>query len=400
MSTTTPRSHIAIAMIIRMAILNLRFKRFRSFITILGITIGIGSIFLLVSFGLGLQQLVQSQIIGNESINTVDITPANSRLLTLTSDNLEQVRAIAHVTDVSGVFVGASKVTIDGSAADLVAYGIDPLYMKLSNIDLIVGEELNQDTADEIIVNSSFLESAGIGDQDSALNKEVELALVSPEGAEKMKKLRIVGVVDSGAGSEVFVATEVFKQAGIETYTQAKAVVDERDSIADVRRSVESLGYETTSPIDTIDQVNEVFRFFNVVLIGLGSIGMVIAVLGMLNTLTVSLLERTKEIALMIAIGARPKDMRRLFTVEAIILSLIGGTIGIVLAVLLGLGVDFVLNQAARDRGVVDGFSLFAYPPLLILTALLAMILIGIVVSFVPARRAARINPIDALRQE
>jgi len=400
MSATTPRSHIAIAMIIRMAILNLRFKRFRSFITILGITIGIGSIFLLVSFGLGLQQLVQSQIIGNESINTVDITPANSRLLTLTSDNLEQVRAIAHVTDVSGVFIGASKVTIDGSAADLVAYGIDPLYMKLSNIDLIVGEELNQDTADEIIVNSSFLESAGIGDQDSALNKEVELALVSPEGAEKMKKLRIVGVVDSGAGSEVFVATEVFKQAGIETYTQAKAVVDERDSIADVRRSVESLGYETTSPIDTIDQVNEVFRFFNVVLIGLGSIGMVIAVLGMLNTLTVSLLERTKEIALMIAIGARPKDMRRLFTVEAIILSLIGGTIGIVLAVLLGLGVDLVLNQAARDRGVVDGFSLFAYPPLLILSALLAMILIGIVVSFVPARRAARINPIDALRQE
>ena len=127
---------------------------------------------------------------------------------------------------------------------------------------------------------------------------------------------------------------------------------------------------------------------------------MVIAVLGMLNTLTVSLLERTKEIALMIALGARPKDMRRLFVVEAVVLSLIGAVIGIAVAMLLGLVVDAVLNQYANGRGIVDHFTLFANPPLLIIGVLLFMVLIGVLVSFVPARRAARINPIEALRQE
>jgi len=397
---TLPRPHIQLRMIVRMALLNLKFKRFRSFITILGIVIGIGSIFMLVSFGLGLQQLVQGEIIGNESINTVDVTPSNSKLLKLTSDNLEQVRSIAHVTDVSGVFVGASKVSINGSSADLVAYGIDPLYMKLSNIAVTAGEPITNEATDQIVVNSSFLTSAGIADPAAAIGKGIELMLTSPDGKATTSKQKIVGVVDSGVGSEVFVAAEVFQQAGIDTFTQAKAVVDERDSISDVRRSIESLGYETSSPVDTLDQVNEVFRFLNIILISLGGVGMVIAILGMLNTLTVSLLERTKEIALMIAIGARPKDMRRLFTVEAIVLSLIGGAVGILLATLLGLAVDFVLNQFASDRGIEDHFSLFAHPPLLIISALLFMVLIGILVSFVPARRAAKINPIEALRQE
>ena len=397
---TTPRVYIQLRMIVRMAISNLKFKRFRTIITILGIVIGIGSIFLLVSFGIGLQQLVQGQIIGNASINTVDVTPSNSKLLKLTSDKLEQIHAIAGVTDVSGVFIGASKVSINGASADLVAYGIDPLYMKLSNISLTTGRAVKDDAPDEIVVNSSFLASAGMTDPSAAINKEVDLTLTSAAGKANKTKQHIVGVVDTGVGSEGFVATETFKRAGIDTYTQAKVVVDDRGNIAAVRRSIESLGYETTSPVDTLDQVNQVFRFLNIILIGLGSVGMVIAVLGMLNTLTVSLLERTKEIALMIALGARPKDMRRLFVVEAVVLSLIGAVIGIVVAMLLGLVVDAVLNQYANGRGIVDHFTLFANPPLLIIGVLLFMVLIGVLVSFVPARRAARINPIEALRQE
>lgn len=130
-------------------------------------------------------------------------------------------------------------------------------------------------------------------------------------------------------------------------------------AFANVRRSIESLGYATSSPIDTLDQVSQVFRFLNIILVGLGSVGMVIAALGMLNTLKVSLLERTQEIALMMAIGARPKDMRHMFTVEAIVLSLIG----ILFATLIGFAIDLILSQYASGRGLVDHFSLFAHPP-------------------------------------
>ncbi|MBC7943234.1 ABC transporter permease [Candidatus Saccharibacteria bacterium] len=394
------RPHIQLRMIVMMAVSNLKFKRFRSFVTILGVVIGIGSIFLLISLGLGLQKLVQNEIIGNQSINTVDITSANSTIIALSPENLKQIKSIEHVTDVSGIYMLASQVTLDGSSVDLVAYGIDSLYLELSNLNLQAGRPLDTSKSDELVINSSLLEAVGIKDIKTAINKQININF-SPEGEGSIdKKMRIVGVIDSGAGSEIFVSQKVFQQSNVVTFTQAKAVIDDRSSIADARHSIEGLGYETTSPVDTLDQINEVFRFFNLVLVGLGSIGMAIAVLGMLNTLTVSLLERTREIALMMAIGARPKDVRRLFTAEAIILSLTGGIFGMLLASGLGYAINLVLNQFAKDRGVVDGFSIFSTPPYLIISTLVFMVLIGVVVSFVPARRASRINPIEALRQE
>ncbi len=392
--------HIQLRMIVKMAVLNLRFKRFRSIVTILGVVIGIGSIFLLISLGLGLQQLVQNEIIGNQSINTVDITSSNSTIITLSPENLKQIKSIEHVTDVSGIYVLASHVTLDGSSVDLVAYGVDSLYLSLSNLNVQTGRPIDPNKTDELVISSSLLEAVGIKDAKTAINKEININF-APEGEGSVdKKMRIVGVINSTTGSEIFVSQKVFQQANVANFTQAKAIVDNRSSIADARRSIESLGYETTSPVDTLDQINEVFRFFNIFLVGLGSIGMVVAVLGMINTLTVSLLERTREIALMIAIGARPKDVQRLFTAEAIILSLTGGVLGMVLASGLGYTINLVLNQFAKDRGVVDGFSIFSSPPLLVIGTLVFMVLIGITVSFVPARRAARINPIEALRQE
>ncbi len=394
------RPHIHLGMVIKMAVLSLRFKRFRSFVTILGVVIGIGSVYLLISLGLGLQQLVQDEIIGNQSINTVDITPANSTIITLSPENLKQIKSIEHVEDVSGIYILASQVTLDGSSIDLIAYGVDSLYLQLSNLILEAGRPIDPAKSNELVINNSLLEAIGIKDFKSAIGKEINVNF-SPEGERSVdKKMRIVGVINSGTGSEIFVSQKVFQETNVANFTQAKAIIDNRSSISNVRRTIESLGYETTSPVDTLDQINEVFRFFNIFLLGFGSIGMVIAVLGMINTLTVSLLERTREIALMLAIGARPKDVQRLFMAEAIILSVTGGILGMLLASGLGYTVNLVLNQFAKERGIVDGFSVFSTPLFLTVCTLVFMVVVGVVVSFIPARRASRINPIEALRQE
>jgi ABC-type antimicrobial peptide transport system permease subunit len=127
---------------------------------------------------------------------------------------------------------------------------------------------------------------------------------------------------------------------------------------------------------------------------------MVVAILGMFNTLTIALLERTKEIGLMIALGARRSDMRKLFIFEAILISFIGSVIGVTIAVIAGKLVNLYINIGAAQRGVADSFELFANPPWVIGSIILGTVIIGIVVVYIPARRAERINPIDALRRE
>ena len=127
---------------------------------------------------------------------------------------------------------------------------------------------------------------------------------------------------------------------------------------------------------------------------------MIVAVLGMFNTLTISLLERTKEIGLMVALGGRHKDMRRLFVIEAMLLSVMGSVIGIAMAIITGMVINVSMNQFARGRGVTDGFDLFATPIWLVMGLIVFMVAIGFIVVLLPARRAQKINPIDALRRE
>ena len=172
------------------------------------------------------------------------------------------------------------------------------------------------------------------------------------------------------------------------------------NQVESLRKQIESLGFETASPVDTLDQINQVFKFFTIILGGFGAIGMVVSVLGMFNTLTISLLERTQEIGLMMAMGSRNRDMRRLFIIEAFLLSVVGAAAGITLAVIGGKGVNLIMNSFAHGRGVTGDFELFSTPLWLMGALLVFMVIVGMLVVFFPSRRAAHINPLDALRRE
>lgn len=385
-----------------MAVRNLQFKKFRSFLTILGVVIGVGSVFFLMSFGLGLKDLVQKQIIGSQQIQTIDVNPGSSKIITLSQENIERFKHFGHVEEVATTYSHAGKIGLSGAAVDTVVFGADNNFANLIDFKLVSGNKNNNDNVDEVVINTSLLSALNINNAKDVLNKSVSIIvpLGGTETNELNKDLRIVGVIESGAGAEAFVSNHLFEAAGLTTYSQAKLVIDEQEKIGDVRKQVEALGFQTSSPVDTLEQVNQVFKFFNLILLGFGGIGMLIAILGMLNTLTISLLERTQEIGLMVALGGRSKDMRSLFIAEAITLSLLGSLIGILGAFGLGLSINALLNQLAKGRGVDQYFSIFATPLWLVALVLVIMAFIGFMVVIVPARRAARINPIDALRHE
>jgi ABC-type antimicrobial peptide transport system permease subunit len=102
----------------------------------------------------------------------------------------------------------------------------------------------------------------------------------------------------------------------------------------------------------------------------------------------------------MVALGARSIDMKRLFMLEAMFLSLFGSIVGMFSAFLFGRVLNVIMNIFAARRGVQDSFELFATPPQLILGTIVFMILVGLLVVYLPAKRAQKINPIDALRRE
>lgn len=385
-----------------MSIRNLNFKKFRSSLTILGVVIGIGSVFLLLSFGIGLQQLVQKQIIGSESIKTIDISSAHSAVIKLNAASIKRFKSFPNVEEVAKTFSRAGKIGYKNAVVDSVVFGADTSFIKLSNLKLVAGKELKPDNTKEVLLNTSLLSSMGIKKPGQAVGQDIQLSIpqTSDQDPKFSQTFKIVGIIDSGSGAEVFTSDKTFSSAGFKDYNQAKLVVDQESHIPKVRTQVEALGFDTSSPVDTLNQVNQVFKFFNFILLGFGGIGMIIAIVGMLNTLTISLLERTQEIGLMVSLGARKQDMKKLFITEALVMSMIGGIIGMAGATLLGFLVDVFLNQLAHSRGVSQSFSVFATPWWLILSILVFITLVGFAVVYVPARRASKINPIDALRHE
>ncbi len=394
---------ISLAILIHIAWRNLISKKLRSLLTLFGIIIGIGAIFFLFSFGLGLRNLVTNQVIGDKSIKAIDISTPNSKVLHLDATLVNKVTALPHVEKVGKVITSPGSVSYKKSETDAVVYGTDKNFEDLSSLKIIAGRLVNNDDGFSVVVNSSLLKSVGINDSKDAVGKKIDLKIPLSTKDSNLKNIdrefTIVGVIDSGSGGELFTPVGIFEGAGIGSYSQLKIVADDSNSVPSLRKQISSLGYQTASPIDTLDQINQIFKLFTIIIVGFGAIGMVVSVLGMFNTLSISLIERTKEIGLMMALGARNRDMSRLFIVEAILLSIVGAIVGIILASILGEVVNVLMNMSARTRGVTQSFDLFATPLWLIGATIVFMVVVGVIVAFFPSRRAAKINPIDALRR-
>lgn len=383
---------------------NIMSRKLRTLLTVGGVVIGLGSIFFLLSLGLGLQNLVTHQVIGNQSVKTVDVTSANSDIVKLNSDSLQKIRHLPNVDKIGGLYAGSGKISLDGSEVDSVVFGVDAGYYGVSQVDIEAGRLIDRSKPQEVVVNTAALKAMGVTEYKTAIDKQLKItledAIDSDPSKSKTHDSIVIGVIESGTGSEIYFSDSVFTGNNADQYKQVKLLATNVDAVPDLRKRIESVGLETSSPLDTIAQIQELFKYLNTILVGIGSIGMIVAILGMFNTLTISLLERTREIGLMIAVGLRNRDIRRMLIVESLLLSLIGSIVGVVLAIFAGGVLDVFMNNIAHTRGFDEKFSIFHVPLWLPFAVTLFMMLVGVVVSYFPARRAGRINPIDALRDE
>lgn len=186
----------------------------------------------------------------------------------------------------------------------------------------------------------------------------------------------------------------------VEGYESAVVRVTDPVQLTDVRKRLTELGFGSFSIVDQMEQIRTLFLIIDSVLGLLGGISLLVASFGIANTMIMSILERTREIGIMKAIGAEDREIKLIFFVEAAVIGVTGGVMGTLLA----WGIDGVANRAAyrfvlKPQGAtfVDFFSL---PPYLSIGAILFALIVSILAALYPAIRAARIDPVRALRHD
>jgi len=187
----------------------------------------------------------------------------------------------------------------------------------------------------------------------------------------------IVGVITDEGTPIIYVPFVDVRSLGVNKFSQAKVIVNNTSELSKVRTTIESAGYGTVSVADTVAQIDSLFGNFRLILLVLGMVALSVAALGMFNTLTVSLLERTREVGLMKAMGMKSDEVKSLFLTESMIMGLYGGILGLILGLLIGKVVSIVLSALSIVKGV--GFVDISYvPPVFVIVVLFLSLLVGI----------------------
>jgi putative ABC transport system permease protein len=151
--------------------------------------------------------------------------------------------------------------------------------------------------------------------------------------------------------------------------------------------------------MDTINQVQSLFAYLRLGLLIFGIVAFAISFLGMVNTLTVSLLERTSEVGLMKVLGVKKNEIRSIFITESMLIAFLGGMLGILFGIIGGYVVSFIVYLLSISRGV-DFIMVSHFPVYLVLLVICCITVLGFLTGLYPTNRAVKIPPLDALRYE
>jgi putative ABC transport system permease protein len=385
-------------------------KKSRTLITILGVGVGIGFITFLLSLGYGLENLVVGEIAEIEEMRQISVNPIVGSEVVLDEEKYEMISSMDGVLDSTSLINVATTVFYADSQTDVVAYGVDSDYLDITRSTFIKGETFNV-TENEIVIEKEVLSILGI-EEEEIIGKTLEIEFI-PVDQEKEQaseedvqgvyenriKYNVVGIIAKDSGPVIFFPIEQAQNLGIEDYSEVLVGIDENVDMATLRRDIETLGMETSSVMDTVTEIEKFFKYLRIGLTVVGAIAFLIAVLGMINTLTVSLMERTREVGLLKSIGMKSEEVRKLFITESMLIAFFGGVSGVLMGGFWGLISSLVLSSLSISQGG-DYLAISKIPILLIVGIVFVSVLIGFLTGLYPSRRAVKMSPLDALRYE
>jgi len=396
---------MSFAELLRLALSRLRTSRMRAALTMLGVILGVASVVALVGVGQGTTSNITTSLAGLGT-NLLTVSPSSQGGALTTSLTLDDAEAINELESVAGVAPELStNATVMAGTEDTTTtiLGTTSAYATVRAYEVWQGTFLTEVSVEQdlrvAVLGATVATDLGLGADD--LGTEIKVAglpfkvvgILQAKGGTGFQDPDDQIMVPLGTVQKYFVGGDSVRSIGVSVVdadqmdladSEITALLTERHDLS----ATDTADFDVFNQTQLLEAASSISGTLTLLLGGIASISLVVGGIGIMNIMLVSVRERTREIGIRKAIGARGRDILLQFLVEALTLSLLGGLIGIVV----GLAASGVIAQLA-------GWA-FAFNPGTIVAAVLFSLVVGVVFGVWPARQAARLDPITALRYE
>lgn len=404
---------------IKFSLGNLLLQKSRSFLTMLGIIIGVGAVISIMAVGASAQNLLLNQVRSMGS-NLVGILPGAAdesgapaamfgiEVTTLKYEDAIALEDLPHITAVSAYSRGRGTISYLNKSNDYDYVGVSSNYINVEDAAVESGRFFRSEEVDSlarVIVLGSQVKDDLFGKSDP-INQRVKVGQVS---------FKVIGVMEErgvamfqNQDEQVFIPVKTVQKMmiGVDHLAFIRVKVDKEENISLVISQIENtLRFRhhiqdpakddftirsTDQALDILGTITQALKMFLAVV---AAISLLVGGIGIMNIMFVVVNERTREIGLRKAIGAKRKDILIQFLIESATMTLIGGLIGIVMGVLIALAISVGVNYFDYDWQ-------FIVTPLSVIVSTLMAISVGLLFGLWPANRASKLNPVEAMRYE
>jgi putative ABC transport system permease protein len=432
-----------------LALGGLRRTPLRVALTAAGVAIATGALVSMVGFALGIQARVEEPFQKMELANRIDVTAPNrpgrraedGQATAEPPAIILDKEALARITALPGVALAYPELRVDhahavhdGRLQVAPAAGLPRQAVRLRFVReaLVAGHFFDPGDEPQVVLGTRLARDLGFADLADAVGATVTVQVkgLSPSGGreftfeERQVTVVVVGVWNPPQGRHGYTAdglllpTDLIETLpGVEAesildrllrgagnpstgYGHAVVRVERAGDLFAVENRLREMGFRTQTLLGEVKEMRTAFLMMDAVLTAVGGVALVVAALGIVNTLLMAVLERTREIGTYKALGASDGDVRLLFLGEAALVGLVGGLGGLALGRAVSWLLEVVVNAIARSKGIDEGVMVFAFPWHLLAGAVLFALVVSVAGGVYPASRAARVDPIRALRAE
>lgn len=414
--------------LLALALGNVSRARVRSILTILGVAIGTALVVLLIALASGAEENVKRSIFSIGDLRLVTVQPfqpgatgLTAVTRTITDDHVAKFRLIPHVDGVYRQFDAPLGTLLEaGEDAAIRPQGIEP-NAPVDRDELLAGRHLAPNDQGVAVVPGNLARLLA-PTPEATIGKKVTLRLggavkigqtrIAGSGTPRDYIVTVIGVFNERNTSQtsVRIALEDAIVAAAENrglapddmrrttgYSGVSLEAEDSQYVGEVVTAVQEAGFSAFSLKQVVDQIDQGFGIFRGILAGIGGVALLVAAIGIANTMVMAVLERTREIGIMKAVGAAPRDIRTLFLAEAGVVGIFGGAIGLALGIGGGKLIEAIIRQANPRTSPSDIFVVDL--PLALGSVGLALA-VSLVAGFLPSRRAMRMSALSALRYE